>query len=565
MCSELGQRCFTTYHIVSKHSLGSVYKESLIIPREFRWSLYHLLQSTHNGHFVYILDVIGMVFAGKRFVYPSLIVTINGEKATSYLENWSQFRSLQDRDALYINVFHELAQVSLGTPGSGMGTFTGGGRDRWLYPGTTMELGFVNGTKVTYMDFAKLPIPFTGITSGDQNAATSNTTPTTSSAAASTPAPGYPSPVALQINNLIGGYYFEGDEYSNVAVPSVPSFVSLDSAEISFQAVGKQFISTAKAAGKTRCQREWRRSYLFENTNLIGKKYPEVAGQVPRTLDTSNATLTEIESDIVSSAFNSRTDVNINYKNFPSWAAKFGLQHYYGDNPTNIIRWNLFDRQHLHPGCGSLTNVTRPFAAEDVVIVTDGYCASTCTTFSELMRQQAGIKTIAMGGRSRHEISQAVGGVKGTNDFPWDYIQNLAQEPDEQACYNTTELGDYYNQLPFYRAAIGTVHNVNFRDGIRHGDTSADQIPLQFVYEPADCWILYTKCIAGSVATDTTGGYGKHGRGLKRGMRRRAAGKIENYLLDLYMDLYMDLMLSCCRSRKTGDYSAEPRSEALYA
>lgn len=142
---------------------------------------------------------------------------------------------------------------------------------------------------------------------------------------------------------MIGGYYFEGDEYSNVAVPSVPSFVSLDSAEISFQAVGKQFISTAKAAGKTRCQREWRRSYLFENTNLIGKKYPEVAGQVPRTLDTSNATLTEIESDIVSSAFNSRTDVNINYKNFPSWAAKFGLQHYYGDNPTNIIRWNLFD------------------------------------------------------------------------------------------------------------------------------------------------------------------------------------------------------------------------------
>lgn len=82
---------------------------------------------------------------------------------------------------------------------------------------------------------------------------------------------------------------------------------------------------------------------VFESTNLIGKKYPEVAGQVPRTLDTSNATLTEIESDIVSSAFNSRTDVNINYKNFPSWAAKFGLQHYYGDNPTNIIRWNLFD------------------------------------------------------------------------------------------------------------------------------------------------------------------------------------------------------------------------------
>lgn len=55
-------------------------------------------------------------------------------------------------------------------------------------------------------------------------------------------------------------------------------------------------------------------------------------------LDTSNATLTEIESDIVSSVFNYRTDVSINYKSFPSWAAKFGLQYHYGDNFTNITR-----------------------------------------------------------------------------------------------------------------------------------------------------------------------------------------------------------------------------------
>ena len=120
--------------------------------------------------------------------------------------------------------------------------------------------------------------------------------------------------------------------------------------------------------------------------------------------------------------------------------------------------------------------------------------------------------------------------------------------------------------MPFYRAAIGNAHSVNFRDGIRHGDTSADQILLQFAYEPADCRILYTpkmtvdvttiwkavadstwgeasECIAGSVATDTTGEYGKHGRGLKRGMRRRVAGKIEDYSLDLYTDV-KDTVLS---------------------
>ena len=36
--------------------------------------------------------------------------------------------------------------------------------------------------------------------------------------------------------------------------------------------------------------------------------------------------------------------------------------------------------------------------------------------------------------------------------------------------------------------------NVNFRDGIRDADLpNAQDIPLQFVYEAADCRILYTK------------------------------------------------------------------------
>lgn len=272
---------------------------------------------------------------------------------------------------------------------------------------------------------------------------------------------------------------------------------------MSFQAVGKQFISTAKAAGKTKLIIDVSangggtilQSYdlfkqlfpsilpygatrfrAFESTNLIGKKYSKVAGQVPRTLDTSNATLAEIESDIVSSIFNYGTGVNINYKNFPPGAAKFGPQHHCGDNFTNIIRWNLSDV--LTPlnsggiyitGYGNLTKATKPFTAEDVIIVTDGYCASTRTIFSELVGQQAGTKTITMGGRGRRGISQAVGGVKGTNDFPSDYTRNLAQvayayaTPEEQAYYNMTELGDYYSQLPFYRAAIGTAHNVNLR------------------------------------------------------------------------------------------------------
>lgn len=112
------------------------------------------MQSTHDGHFVFIPDSVGTIFNWARpvplvsvstdgkelpqpYVYadvlaeslgntsftPSPITKINGEDATDFLENWSQRGSLQDRDALYNNVFYELAVVSLGPTGSGIGMY----------------------------------------------------------------------------------------------------------------------------------------------------------------------------------------------------------------------------------------------------------------------------------------------------------------------------------------------------------------------------------------------------------------------------------------------------------
>ena len=56
--------------------------------------------------------------------------------------------------------------------------------------------------------------------------------------------------------------------------------------------------------------------------------------------------------------------------------------------------------------------------------------------------------------------------------------------------YAETALGEY-SDLPFYR---GTAYVTNARDGIRKGDTEG--VPLQFVYEEADCRILYTPAMA---------------------------------------------------------------------
>ncbi|KAF2132372.1 hypothetical protein P153DRAFT_421326 [Dothidotthia symphoricarpi CBS 119687] len=621
-------------------------------------------ESTHDGHFVYVPDVVGTVFnyarpvplvsassdgveLPKAYVYSdvlaesfgnasfsaSAIAKIDGVDAQEFLENWAQYGSLQDRDALYNNVFYELATVSLGPVGSGIGTFAGSGRGRWIYPNATTELEFENGTTHTYDNYAKVLIPFDGITDGEslyqlwftgnQPTATedpvpsNSTTPTPSSSAAasatptatttSIPAPGYPPPVVREEHNLIGGYFLE-DEYSDVAVLSVPSFVGID-AQAEFQQTAETFLAAAKAAGKKKLVVDVQangggtillgydlykllfptkvdhaaddRFRAFESTDILGQKFSEVAEGLPRVLVTEeqNETLYELESDVVSSVFNYQTDVDVNGNNFPSWDAKFGPGlHQKGDNFTNLFRWNLSDvltplnsgGVFVH-GYGPLSNyTTQPFAAEDIIVVTDGYCASTCTIFSELMRQRGGVKYISLGGRPREGITQAVGGVKGTNDLPWTYIQalaqytieNLASSPEEAAYLNTTELNEYWSNVINDRVAIGSSYNVNFRDGIREGDET--NTPLQFVYEASDCRILYTKemtvdvtaiwkaaadstwggknhCIAGEL-----GGYKKMAKReltvqdkvLSRRMHQwRRTLRAEDYPLDVFTDM----------------------------
>ena len=143
-------------------------------------------------------------------------------------------------------------------------------------------------------------------------------------------------------------------------------------------------------------------------------------------------------------------------------------------------------------GYGNRTNFTQPFPASDIILLYDGYCASTCTLFSEFMRTQAGVKSIAVGGRPTYNPMQGIGGVKGANNFGFDYINFLAQlayqsgTPEQQAWANWTTLTDL-NLLAYNRS---TDNSINVRDNILP-DNLSDGLPAQFVYEPADCRIFY--------------------------------------------------------------------------
>jgi Peptidase family S41 len=320
--------------------------------------------------------------------------------------------------------------------------------------------------------------------------------------------------------------------YSSVAVLSVPSLVGLFAEEASFQDTASNFIAAAVAAGKTKLVIDVSangggtilQAYnLFKNLfpclepygatrfrahkafNIIGETVSAAAGP-NYPWDNATAIALGVENytvldDFYATPFDYRADMDIHGHSFTSWAQKYGPHKHNGDRFTSIIRWNLSDPTDIYSsgiivdGYQNRTNIppSQPFAPESIVIVYDGYCASACTIFSEFMTAQAGIKTVAVGGRPHHRIMQAVGGVKGTNDYTWDGIYALVNDtftlgtPAQQAEWAGTELGQY-STLPLERGLAG--YAVNARDGIREGDAS--QTPLQFIYQPADCRIFYT-------------------------------------------------------------------------
>jgi hypothetical protein len=61
---------------------------------------------------------------------------------------------------------------------------------------------------------------------------------------------------------------------------------------------------------------------------------------------------------------------------------------------TNILR-------QLLP-LSSSTAMPQYFAPKDILLLTDAYCASTCTIFAEELKTQAGVKSVVIGGRPEY-------------------------------------------------------------------------------------------------------------------------------------------------------------------
>ncbi|KAF2156323.1 hypothetical protein K461DRAFT_326546 [Myriangium duriaei CBS 260.36] len=546
---------------------------------DFGAAVYFAFQKAHDGHFGYspkefagifgfgrstplvsfsldglsppkpylFSDILAFVLNNGTFT-PSAIATIDQQPAIRHLEDWSSHGTLQDRDALYNNLFYVPAQVALGEDGTGAGTFAGGGRGRWIYPGPQTRFEFENGTHLVVQNYARPLVSFEGIqtgadlyrkylsidrsklqnvfqlASGADAATTPPATPTVTPSETLKPAPGYPPAMFRHSQNFNSGYFLQGAGYEDLVVIAAPSFVDGNGAQ-EFQNVIKQTIAAAMANRKTKLIIDLSGNaggtvilgydfftQLFPNLlpfggarfrahealNLLGAAASQLVAGVPRRLGLKPTVL-----NLLSGPWNYRSDSSIYNAPFRSWPEKFGP---YQVGPlrekfTATIRWNLSDP--VLPWMDGGVNVTGypnkppytnpPFSSENIVMVYDGYCASTCTIFSELMRQQARVRTIALGGRSNTNIIQAVGGTKGSNNYAWGFIlfQLLVPvykgaPPMIKKLWQRSSIARY-NQLFSFR---GGSFMANVRDAMRQGDKT--NTPLQFLYEPADCRVLYT-------------------------------------------------------------------------
>ena len=211
----------------------------------------------------------------------------------------------------------------------------------------------------------------------------------------------------------------------------------------------------------------------------------------------------------LTAGFNYQHILDVDNNAIANWQQLFGPQQSNNDSFTTTLRYNFSDSvSTTYRGFSVIgyndnaneTSTPQPFRAQDMVMLHDGMCSSTCAIVSELLKNQGAVRTIAIGGRPQPGPMQGVGGTKGAQVFSWDDIQVRMQaiyflgSPEQQKQWDTMDLGKTaFAQQLFKRSAYSggqIAGGINLKDNLRLNDESG--VPLEFMYEAADCRMWFT-------------------------------------------------------------------------
>ncbi|KAI1305450.1 hypothetical protein F5Y03DRAFT_406358 [Xylaria venustula] len=525
----------------------SYHPDLLTVPFEWvrPWTLVSVSEDGTSLPVIRVLDDAGLL------IESSSVVEINGVDAATFIERRvADSSNTQDPDAGYNTMFFSQANRA-GLQSTGY--FEGGGRERFFYPGNTTSLKFANGTVVEKPNIARFhygPYDWTNVVDAEtmhkEFCRGAYDTSTASGALRSTrrtaapkgiysyPRPsdklvsrqdesnkidGYPEPVLITDDQMVSGYFIDEPGFEDVAILVMLSF---DSDFVSFQSAVQEFFAQAVEAGKTKLIVDLQANgggTILQGYDTFRQIFPDIIQDGPsrwRASSSFNALsqtfsplcanytpkvdLQDLD-DPCTTVNNWRNDLNDTNGRFTSYTDKFGPETVNGDSYTNYMEWDpanpVLTRQAFGTditGYGRRTNFTRPFGGpENIVLLYDGYCASTCTIFSQFMRHGAGVKSIAMGGRPQTGLIQGVGGVKGAQVYPYRQLGALAEiarsyTNDPALVKELERLDDTYvsGRSPYQLPVV------NVRDAVLPDELEGG-VPTQFVTELADCRLYWTE------------------------------------------------------------------------
>lgn len=361
--------------------------------------------------------------------------------------------------------------------------------------------------------------------------------------------PGYPSPVALSSDLTLSGYFLSDPGFEDTAVLVLQAMSEDDPQD--FQSQMTSFLDQCRSAGKKRLVIDVQGNpggsvgtgydtfmQLFpdlfpygagtlraqEGLDTLGTFYTNYTEQVYQE---AKGNITLLAANNYYAQYNAKAYANDSGQLFESWPELYGPVDSGTDNFTNLIRWdvnstdfNIGTTGLVISGLGNDTGIPpSPFTSDNIIVLADGRCSSTCTILTHFLKYQAKVKSIAMGGRPQTGAMQAVGGVKGSQVYQYlmlygDVSLALQQADalgytDQVDAINSSKIlgnilnsGDYIALRGANAGVQPTATNdftFNFQNNIAEGDTSLT--PLQFVYEAADCRLWYQPQHYGNIST----------------------------------------------------------------
>ncbi|OGE48578.1 hypothetical protein PENARI_c027G03066 [Penicillium arizonense] len=463
---------------------------------------------------VYTLNDAKLQKTNSKAVSP--LASINGTDVATFLESYASGQSLQDRDAhqRYNRVFPGLARSVTNTPTDANGIWASIGD--WT-DGAELSLKFANGTEKTVQKTATPSERFFSYENGTHLWNTECvprdlSTPLSSSSVAekASEVPGLPSTDWRTSANSIAGYYSNLTDLQDTAVIFLPTFSS-SASEVA--QIATDFLQNATAAGKKNVLIDVSANpggYMSIGIDFSRIFFP---GATPYTATRFRAhdaakyltkAYSRDTSTDSSNVFAYKQTVQPDQKmGFSSWKDLYGPHDILGSSASSLLaNFNYTSTSsEVFPINGYGPVPLKPskslFPAENIAIITDGDCVSTCAFFVKLMKRQ-GVRTITFGGRPQKAPMQGVGGVKGGQSLGINYINGYIQQANKlisdsmnssSPLLTIPEWKAFNASSPSTAATLSWSGNLNLRNEY---DPEDGETPLQFVYEAAECRLFYT-------------------------------------------------------------------------